>query len=268
MTHAGFAQDEREPGWYDTAELSFVGTDGNSESTTLGFANKLERLWTDASLVFSASALRAESTAFSRYAVGTPDDFRLVEDSVSNLTAENYDLGLRYDRDISETFFWYTGAQWTRNQFAGFDSRFVAAAGVGNTWWDRDAGHFRTDYALTYTTQDDLVSNAAVADSFLGAQLGWDFARKFGNATYTNLLKVDLNADETEDLRADMIHALAVSMTERLALKVSLHWLYDNLPALAGVALLDANGLPTGTSVLRQLDELDQVLTVALVVSF
>ena len=260
------AQDEPELGWSDKAELSFVGIDGNSESTTLGFKNELKRDWENATLVFSASALRSESTSFQRFAIGTPDDFQLVERSSSELTAEKYSLGLRYDRDLSERTYWFAGAEWTRNEFAGYDSRTVATAGVGNTWWEGDDGHFKTDYGLTYTTQDDLIANPQVEDSFLGVRFGWDYARPFGNAEYTNVLVLDGNVDESEDVRADMTNAIAVSMTDRLALKVSLQWLYDNLPALTRVALLDQDEQPTGESVVRELAALDQVLTVALVV--
>lgn len=262
------AQDEREPGWYGTAEFSFVGTDGNSEASTFGFSNRLERLWENAELVFTASALRAESTSFSRVAVGTVDDFRIQESSSSELTAENYGLGLRYDRDISARVFWFTGVQWTRNEFAGFDSRVVAVGGVGNLWWENDRGFFKTNYGLTYTTQDDLVPNPRIEDSFLGAQFGWSYAREFGNAKYTNVLVLDANIDETDDLRGDMVNAVSVNMTDRLAIKVSLHWLWDNLPAMANVTLVDENGEPTGDTVMRELESLDQELTVALVIAF
>ena len=37
--------DEPELGWSDQAELSYVLTAGNSESTTLGFKNELKRTW-------------------------------------------------------------------------------------------------------------------------------------------------------------------------------------------------------------------------------
>jgi putative salt-induced outer membrane protein YdiY len=263
------AQDEREPGWYDRAEVSFVQTGGNAEACTLALGNSLERVWADAQLGFQVGALRAESTVVTRFAVGTPDDFAVVEDERTDLTAEHYFARLRYDRKLREDWFWFAGLGWERNEFAGFDDRVIAVGGVGNVWWQRDDGHFRTDYGLTWTRQDDLVEDPSISDSFLGLQLSWDYLRRFGErASYQNLLLVHENLDETEDLRADMTNSMQVAMTDRLALKVSLQLRYDHLPALAGVPLLDAGGDPTGALVLAELDELDTVFTTALVLSF
>jgi hypothetical protein len=89
--------DEREPGWYDQAELSFVLTGGNAEASTLALKNTLERLWATSRLGFHAGALRAESTVSTRFAVGTPDAYEVVEDERTDLTAENYFARLRYD---------------------------------------------------------------------------------------------------------------------------------------------------------------------------
>jgi putative salt-induced outer membrane protein YdiY len=263
------AQDEREPGWYDQAEVSFVSTGGNAEASTLALENSLERVWQGAQLGFYAGALRAESTVVARFAVGTPGDFDVVEDERTDLTAENYFARFRYDRKLREDMLWFGGLGWERNEFAGFSDRVTAVGGVGNVWWQRDDGHFRTDYGVTWTQQDDLVENPSIADSFLGLQVSWDYLRKFGaRASYQNLLLIHENLDETEDLRADMTHSVQASMTERLALKVSLQLRYDNLPALIAVPLFDSGGEPTGNLVLAELDELDTLFTVALVVSF
>ena len=45
MTLGVQAADEPELGWSDQAELSYVLTAGNSESSTLGFKNELTRTW-------------------------------------------------------------------------------------------------------------------------------------------------------------------------------------------------------------------------------
>jgi putative salt-induced outer membrane protein YdiY len=262
-------QDEREPGWYDQAEVSFVQTGGNAEAGSLALRNTLERVWENANFSFHAGALRAESTISTRFAVGSPDVFQVVQDERTDLTAENYFSRLRYDRVLRPELFWFASLGWERNEFAGFRDRLMAVGGVGNFWWQRDDGHFRTDYGLTYTKQNDLIEDPSINDAFLGLQLSWDYLRKFGErASYQNLLVLNENLDETDDLRADMVHSVQVSMTERLALKVSLQLLYDNLPALTAVPLIDTTGTPTGTLVLTELDELDTQLTAALVVSF
>jgi putative salt-induced outer membrane protein YdiY len=262
------AQEERAPGWYDQAEVSFVQTGGNAEASTLALKNALERVWEDALFAFRAGALRAESSTFTRFAVGTPDDFDVVEDETSELTAENYFANFRYDHELRPDFFWFASLGWERNEFAGFSDRTIGTGGVGQIWWEREGAHFRTDYGLTYTRQDDLVENPEIDDSFVGLRLAWDYLRPIGaRASYQNLLVVHENLDETDDLRADWTNSLQAAMTERLALKVGLQLLWDHLPALAAVPLLE-DGAPTGTVVLAELDELDTLFTAALVVTF
>ncbi len=54
---------------------------------------------------------------------------------------------------------------------------------------------------------------------------------------------------------------------ERLAFKTSLQLLYDKQPSLESIGLLDAGGVPTGTDVLTPGDKVDNILTVALVIT-
>ena len=57
-------------------------------------------------------------------------------------------------------------------------------------------------------------------------------------------------------------------MSERLALRVSLQLLYDNLPSLGELPLFDLDGVDTGEVVFAELDELDSLLTIGLIVNF
>jgi putative salt-induced outer membrane protein YdiY len=260
------AQEQREPGWYDTAELTLVQTAGNTEASTFGLRNVLERLWERSRFSFTARALRAEQTTFSRFARATGTGFDLVEIGDSALTAENYLARLRYHHDVHDGLFWFTGASWERNQFAGFDSRTSAVGGVGHVWWEAEDSHFRTNYGVSWTRQEDVVGGS---ESFAGLELGWDYRRDFGaSSSYTSLLQLDENLDDTDDLRVDFSNAVSVRMNARLALKVGLQLLYDNQPAFAAVPVLGPDDRPTGEVVPFELDELDSVLNVALVIDF
>ncbi len=255
-------------GWADVAELSFVNTSGNSEATTISLRNTLTHQWENALFTLDFGALRAESETISGFAVGTgQDNFQLIDTSESEPTAEAYHLRGRYDRDITEKRFWYTSLGWDRNRFAGIANRYIAALGLGNTFYESDARHFRIDYAATFTSQEDFATRQT--DEFAGLRFSWDYFRTLSETTtYSNLLIIDQNLDETDDLRADMVNALSVAMSERLALKLSLQLLFDNLPSFRGVPLINAQGLLTGSDVLVELDELDTILNVALVVNF
>lgn len=240
----------------DSAELGLVVTAGNAESKSLGFKNKFVANWgTVSSLEVNAAAVRVESTTKSADASGD-----IHEDTTT--TASSKTLNARYNHKISDRFFWFAGAGWERNVFAGFEKRYTGFGGVGNLWVDRDELKFRTDYAVSWTKETDVVTDPTVDDSYAGVRLSWAFLRKLGASTvYTNDLVINENLDETSDFRADMTNAVAVAMSKRLALKVSLQWLYDHEPAIIGIPS------PSGP-VPHEADSLDTLFTASLVVNF
>ena len=215
--------------------------------------------------------VRAEATTKTRTAIGTSTNFAIDEQSATALTAESYFLNGRYDRKFSDHFFWFVGTGWDRNRFAGVENRYVGVVGVGNVWIDKDRTKFRTDYSATYTDEKDVTENPNFKANFTGLRVSSSLLRKMGdNATWTDDLILDENLDDTSDYRANMTNSLAVAMSRRLALKVSLQWLYDHEPAFQEVDLLNApppGGTKTGT-VLAQLDDLDTIFTASLVVNF
>jgi putative salt-induced outer membrane protein YdiY len=270
LARAARAEDaDKVLGWSDVAELSVVAARGNAESDTIGFKNVLTRTWERATFQLTASGLRAETGTITRFAVGTPDDFQVVENTDSELSAENYHLRGRYDRELNERWFWFAGAGWEKSEFAGIDNRYSVVAGAGTVWFDTGTVRFKTDYGATFTRQEDVVEDPSIDESFLGLRLSYDYWRKLTESTeYGSTLVVDENLDETDDLRADFTNWLGVAISERLALKVTYQLLYDRQPALRAVPLFSPGGVDTGTTVLAELDDLDSLLTVALVVNF
>ncbi len=264
------AEEEKKTGWFDEAEVSLVATDGNSRSETFSLRNTLTRIWDRAELEITVGGLRAESTALSRSAVGTSAaDARLVETSTTAVTAERYTLEARYDRPISERWYWYAAAGWDRNEPAGIRNRIALAAGVGNLWFDREEARFRTDYGLTFTDQEDVVEVPGRAGSFVGLRLSWDYWRRLAPTTdFANLLTVDQNLDQSDDLRATMVNTLSVRMTDSLALKLSHEVQFDNQPSLVAVPVVTAAGAAVGENLLVEADDVDTTLSLALVVAF
>jgi putative salt-induced outer membrane protein YdiY len=265
------AEASAEEAWKDTAELSYVVTGGNAEASTLGFKNKLWRKWSSTALELNAGGVRAESTTLTRTAIGTTTNFTVDEESTTSLSAESYFLNGRVDRKITEHFFWFVGAGWDRNRFAGVENRTVGVVGVGNVWIDSDRAKFRTDYSATYTDEKDVAENPNFKSNFTGARLSASLMRKIGaNAAFTDDTVLDENLDETSDYRGNMTNSLTVAMSKRLALKASLQWLYRHEPAFQDVDLFDAPppaGALQGT-VPVQLKTLDTVFTTSLVINF
>jgi len=256
--------------WTNEAELSWVATSGNAESSSLGA--RYLGLWVKERnrFEFRVGGIRAESNPSDNYAVGTPDDFEVVDPTDAELSAENYYLNGRYDRSISDRTFWFAGGGWIRNEFAGIENRYLVEAGIGNLWWkDGDDQWWKTSYSLTFTNEDLVAPPPDYDDSFWGVRLASDYQNRFGeNTTYQNITVLDVNGEETDDWRGSMLNAVTVSINKILALKVAYLILYDNTPAFEELTLLDPDGEPTGDSVLAELDELDTVFTTSLVFKF
>jgi hypothetical protein len=259
---------EKKLGWQDKAELALVLTAGNSETSTLGFRNLLSRIWTDAELHFEVSGLRTETATITTTPVGTSaDDFVLQDESASELTAENYLARAKYDRTLRPRLFVFGTGGWDRNVFAGIENRYNAAGGVGNIWQDREDFRFRTDYGISVTHQLPTIGSEV---TFAGLRLSADLMRKLSaSTTLTHLTIAEENLDDTDDFRLDSLTAVAVTMTDHLALQASLKFLFDNVPSFVEADLLSpTTGLPVGILVPVQADELDTLFNVALVVNF
>lgn len=254
--------------WVFQAELTSVLSQGNAESFTLGLGAVARRSWERDALRFEASAIRTESSRIRRRAVGTPDDFAVRTESDSELTAEAYALRARYDRTLSSRFFLFSGVDWLRNTFAGIDSRLLVAVGAGNTWIDRETVRFKTGYAVTYTFEQDVVESPFTDRDFPGARLDWEYWNQIAETTeFESILSVDLNLDDTEDLRYDLTNALTVEINDVLALKPSLQLQWRNQPAPTEVPLFTSGGVETGETVITELEKLDTFFRLALVLT-
>jgi len=267
LAHAQESE-EKKYGWFFTAEFSAVWTAGNSESRTFGLGSTVRRVWPTSTLKFEAGGTRTESTLTTRTAVGTsPNDFKVRTEEKTEKTAELFYVRGRYDHQVGGSFFVFGGSDWLRNRFAGIDSRFLLALGVGNSWLDRETLRFKTDASATYTFQTDVIPNPATADKFGGVRLAYDFWWQLTESTdFTSVLTVDWNLNNTKDVRFDYTNAFTVAISKTLAFKPSLQLLWRNDPALTRVPLLAPDGSATGETVLVPLQKLDTLFTVSLVV--
>jgi len=264
------AQDdgEKDLGWSFVADLAAVWTGGNSESSTYGLDATLLHTWSNSAIGFQAGGTQTESSLKTRTAVGlSPDDFMLQVDKRTEKTAEMYYARGRYDHNITKRFYLLAGVDWLRNTFAGIDNRTLVGVGAGNTWADNERVRFLTNYAFTYTFQDEVVQNPFTKNEFPGVRLGYNLWWKLTTSTeFLSRIAVDWNLDNTDDVRIDFTNALPVSISEKLELKPSLQLLWRNDPALTEVGLTAPDGTPTGDTVLVPLAELDSFFTLALVV--
>lgn len=265
---AAAEEEEKKLGWSDTAEFSWVATSGNAETETVGFRNTLLGRWEKSAFELKAGGIQASNTKVTKTASGNPNNPTVTEQREKERTVENYFLFGKYGRTITERFFWYVNAGWDRNIPAGIRNRYEGGGGVGNIWVDRERMTWRTDYGVTYIDQENVVPYPpGIPSEFAGLRASSTYKQVFGeksNTTYGNDTIADYNLDTTEDWRVNMTNWVQVGMSDVLALKVSLQWLYDNLPSLEAIPFTPA---PPAT-VDVPAEDLDTIFTTSLVVNF
>ena len=298
------AQNEGETaaGWTNETELSLALTGGNSSARTLGVGNTVRRIGESSRLQVRFNGIRS-GTAGDRFLLVTPGvrfpitalprnpETRLVRPP-ADAEVENYLLSGRYEMEFSERFFWNAGGSWDRNSDAGILNRYTAFAGVGNVWRDSENLRFATSYAASYTNRIEETAEPGKDPRFAGARLGWDYRHRLGaTAVYENELTANVNLTAASDYSFNMVHALSVALSNHLALRVGLQWLYEHEPAgeeaavIARVEVIDPDGVPVngderfetvadggvaitlGTNHVRK-DRLDTIFRTALVIGF
>ncbi len=269
-TGAAFAQDKA-LGSAATTELTAVWTAGNAEMNTFGLDAQYVYVWERAEAKLQGGAVRSQTTLTTRSAVGTSqDNFALTEIEDTEKTAEAFYARGRYDHQFSDLFYGFGGTDWLRNTFAGIKSRTLLAAGAGNIWANSERVKFKTDLSATYTFQQDVVENPFVKSNFPGVRFSYDlWTRLTSSAEFLSVLTGDLNLDDTDDMRFDIINALPVAISSRIQFKPSLQLLWRNQPSLTEVTLTPPTGQTADTpTVTIPLQKMDSIFKVALVVKF
>lgn len=265
---SSFAQDE-DPNdhWKFTTEFAWVQTAGNAETSTLGLGATALRKYPKSELLFELGGIRTESALKTRTAFGTVDDFVVNTTENREKTAENYYARGRYDYKVTTAFSVFGGVDWMRNVFTGIDSRTLIGLGAANIWKDTDALKFRTNYAATYTFEEEVVSNPFTNSNFPGVRLSYNLFWMMTETTdFESRFITDWNLDNTDDVRVDFTNALPVDISSKMALRPALQLLWRNDPALTTVPLLDGTGAETGETVATPLEELDAIFTLTLVI--
>ncbi len=265
---------EPELGLHNSTELSLVLTEGNSSTEALGFKNRFRYFWPNARYLFRVEATRT-NTADDPIAIlrpGSDTEYDLIEFDTEP-DVEKYLVENRYDRSITERLFWNVGLTWDRNLDAGILHRWIGFAGVGNVWWDREDLQFSTSYGLSYTDREEEDPDPTKDDSFFGYRFSWEYLNLWAkNTTFENYWMFNGSFAEADDWYTDMTSSISVAINSRLALRVSLQWLYANRPALQDleVFILDPDGnlISTGIEIQEPKKKLDTIFNTSLVVSF
>jgi putative salt-induced outer membrane protein len=201
------AAPEEDP-WAGSLGLSYLATTGNSETSNLGvdlaFKRKPEPWGWDLAL----GLVRAEDTGVT--------------------TAERYFARARAERALASRWTLFAGANGEKDQFAGFDLRAIAEAGVKYTALAGPAHELSFDGGATWTTEDPTHGESY---DYFGAVLGLAYTWNFSpTAALSERLLYYPNFDDSSDWRVTSETAIKAALTTRLALKVGYSIRFDNSP--------------------------------------
>jgi putative salt-induced outer membrane protein len=211
-----FAQDEApaeappEP-WKGALGLSYVDTSGNSETSAFGVDFKVERLPEPWGLEITGLFNRASNNG--------------------ELSAERYYLGGRAKRALGDRWELFGGLSGEKDEFAGFDLRLLAEAGVSYKVLLGPKHFLSFDGGLTYTDEDRF--EPVPDEAWFGGVLGLAYEWKITDSTsLTERLLYYPNFDESSDWRLASDTGIQAAISEMLALKFSYEYRYRNEPLL------------------------------------
>ena len=247
--------------WTNSTELSLVATEGNSNTSTIGFKDTFEYKTKAGLSRFRIDSLRTDEAddpfllvvpglMFEPGETPTGVTTRAVRPGVEPEN-ERYFVEGRYEGNRPRKATWNAGASWNRDEDAGILNRYIVFAGLGHVWSDREDRTFRTSYGLSYTDREEEIEDPEKERRFPGMRLVADFKDKWGaTTTYDDDFTFNISLQDLSDYNIDWVQGVAVSMSKRLSLKISLQFLYASEPALeevdvvARVVIIDPNGIP------------------------
>jgi putative salt-induced outer membrane protein len=206
-----------EPNWVNSLGLSYVGTSGNTDTSSLGLDFKSTRKPTPWGLDFSASFTRADDNGVT--------------------TAEQYYVGGRGIRALNDRWSIFVGLAWARDPFTGFDNRWLAEGGAEFVAVKSEKHRLAFDAGLSWNSEDQIFFDEVAMEEYTEtvdwfggvAGLTWDWAIS-KNASLSQRLLYHPNFDDTSDWRAGSDTAVTASLTKLLALKFNYLVRYRNQP--------------------------------------
>lgn len=220
--------EEKQPerSWKDEAELSYVNTSGNSETSTFAGKNTLKIRFTDqVEGEWIVAALRSE------------DD--------GEKTAERYSTSLKVDYLFTEQFYAGLGAGWLRDEFAGFNNRYYAGPFTGYKFFTGPSHFLKGELGLNYTKEEYIDKSD---EGFLEGRAYGLYEYAFTKATkFSQSAEYLQDFNDGHNYKAISISAVTAAITEVFSIKTSYEIRYVNRP------------------VPDTLEKTDRILTVALV---
>jgi putative salt-induced outer membrane protein len=202
------------PLWFGNANLSFLSTSGNTDTTSIGGSLELNYNPKPWLFTLKGSALHAAT------------------DGVT--TAENFTASLRATRDLTTHIDVFAGAGWLRNTFSGINNIYNFDAGAGYKILNSDTQFLRVEAGFGYTTEQDIVLGIIApyhdyANFRAGLGYRWTITK---TATFSNDYAFLQDLSDSANWFMTDKAAITVSISKIFALQASWTLLYRNEPPL------------------------------------
>ncbi len=212
--------------WSNEAEASYVKTGGNSSASTLALSNRFAYNFTYSELLFDVEFMRAATTTVLRSNV----DGELVEEELSETSAERYEVAGSFRQNILNDVFWYARGDWYRNRFAGVSSRTTGGGGVGYRFVETPTTLFVGELGLGIT-KESLTNDTG--DTFVDIRAALEGRFKITQSTdFDFFVSAADNIQNTKNLRVKFNAAVSVAVSNTLALRVGYLLDYRNDPVV------------------------------------
>ena len=195
--------------WSDEAEVSFVSTSGNTETTTLSGKNTFKYRFPNNYMVqWYLSALYGENS--------------------DEKTAERYITDLKLHYMFTDRFFSGLGIGWMKDEFAGFKNKYYLGPYVGYHFLTGPKHFFSSGIMLNYA-REDYVNNTD-KDFLEGKSLSL-YRYVFNEKTaFSQKIEYLHDFDDSKNYKFISLSALTFAITEIISLKTSYEIRYVNHP--------------------------------------
>ncbi len=195
--------------WSNSTELSFVNTSGNTEVTTLSAKNKLTYKFTPKiETLLQLAALYGKS------------------DGVKN--SESYSAKLKGSYLISEKFYTSLITGWSKDEFAGIDSKMWLGPALGYKLLSGTKHSLNFEAGVEYVDErftDDTSNDYFNGRAFTEYKFALTEKSNFGQS-----LEFNLDFEDSNNYNATSITSVTTSLSDFLSLKASYNINYVNAP--------------------------------------
>ena len=202
------------PLWFGKADLSYLSTSGNTDTSSIG--GGLELNYNPKPWLFTLKGAYLKSST----------------DNVT--TAESMAFSLRATRDLTERIDVFVGGGWLRNRFSGINNIYNFDGGAGYKLFKGPEQFLRVEAGVGYTTEQDIVLGIIVpyrnyANARAGLNYKWQFTK---NAAFTNDFNFLADLSDTSNWFITEKAAITANISSVFALQASWTLLFLTQPVI------------------------------------